>query len=339
MAEDTRLVGLLLLPEFSQLGLAAVTEPLFVANWLSGRTLYRWQALSLDGRPARSSSGQKLPVDAGIAEASRFDLLLVLASFDVKRHARDQALKSWLRRVARHGAAIGSIETACEVVAAAGLLDDVPVAVHWDNLQGFAESHPRCRPVLQLYAAAGERLTCAGQSAALDMMLEWIAQHQGVALASETAAHLMMSSWRRGDEPQPVPGANGGTLADPVLRRVVAIMERNLEEPLPCAELARRAGISMRGMQRLFARSAGVTPVRHYQFIRLTRAHALLQQTNLSVTEIAVSSGFGSLEHFCRVYRRQFGCRPRDDRRQSIAAPVLRRSPDRSSSRIRKASH
>ncbi len=326
MANESRLVGLLLLPDFSQLGLAAVTEPLFVANWLSGRARYRWQTLSLDGRPVRSSSGQKLPVDAGIAAASQFDMLLVLASFDVKRLTRDHALKAWLRRVARHGATIGSIETASEVVAAAGLLDDLPVAVHWDNLQGFAESHPRCHAVSQLYTSTGDRLTCAGQSASLDMMLAWIAQDADRALASETAAHLMLPSWRRGDEPQPAPGAKSAKLADPTLGRVVSIMEQTLEEPLPCTQIARRAGISMRRMQRLFAKTVGASPVRHYQFIRLTKAHALLQQTDLSVTEIAVSAGFGSLEHFCRVYRRQFGCRPRDDRRQSISAPVLRRS-------------
>jgi AraC family carnitine catabolism transcriptional activator len=326
MAEETRLVGLLLLPDFSQLGLAAVTEPLFVANWLSGRTRYRWQTLSLDGRAARSSSGQKLPVDAGIGDVSKFDLLLVLASFDVKRLTRDHGLKSWLRRVARHGATIGSIETASEVVAAAGLLDGVKVAVHWDNLQGFAESHPRCQAVSQLYTTTGNRLTCAGQSATLDMMLAWIAEDADAALAAEIAAHLMLPSWRRGDEPQPVPGANAAMHGDPTLQRVVALMEQHIEEPLPCARIARRAGLSMRGMQRLFEKALGTTPVRHYQFIRLTKSHALLQQTDLSVTEIAVSAGFGSLEHFCRVYRRQFGCRPRDDRRQSVSAPVLRRS-------------
>jgi AraC family carnitine catabolism transcriptional activator len=326
MAEEPRLVGLLLLPEFSQLSLAAVTEPLFVANWLSGRTLYRWRTLSLDGRPARSSAGQRLPVDAGIAEESRFDMLLVLASFDVKRQTRDQTLKSWLRRVARHGATIGSIETASEVVAAAGLLDDLPVAVHWDNLQGFAESHPRCKAVSQLYTATGDRLTCAGQTATLDMVLEWIARDQDAALAAEVSAHLMLPAWRRGSEPQPAPGAPAGRGVDPTLAQVLAIMEQNLEEPLPCTEIARRAGLSMRRMQRLFAEAIGTSPVRHYQFIRLTRAHALLQQTDLSVTEIAVSAGFGSLEHFCRVYRRQFGCRPRDDRRQSVSAPVLRRA-------------
>jgi AraC family transcriptional regulator, carnitine catabolism transcriptional activator len=326
MADEPRLVGLLLLPEFSQLGLAAVTEPLFVANWLNGQTLYRWRTLSLDGRPVRSSSGQRLPVDAGIAGESRFDMLLVLASFDVKRLTRDRALKSWLRRVARHGATIGSIETASEVMAAAGLLDDLPVAVHWDNLQGFAESHPRCKAVSQLYTTTGDRLTCAGQTAALDMVLDWIARDQDAGLASEVSAHLMLPAWRRGSEPQPAPGASPGKGVDPTLVQVLAIMEQNLEEPLPCTEIARRAGLSMRRMQRLFAEAIGTSPVRHYQFVRLTRAHALLQQTDLSVTEIAVSAGFGSLEHFCRVYRRQFGCRPRDDRRQSVSAPVLRRA-------------
>jgi AraC family carnitine catabolism transcriptional activator len=326
MADEARLVGLLLLPDFSQLGLAAVTEPLFVANWLSGRARYRWQTLSLDGKAVRSSAGQKLPVDAGIGDASRFDLLLVLASFDVKRLTRDHALKSWLRRVARHGGTIGSIETASEVVAAAGLLDGLPVAVHWDNLQGFAESHPRCQAVSQLYTKTDDRLTCAGQSATIDMMLAWIAEDADAALAVEIAAHLMLPSWRRGEEPQPAPGATAATHVDPALQRVVAIMAQAVEEPLSCAQIARRAGLSMRRMQRLFEKARGTTPVRHYQFIRLTKAHALLQQTDLSVTEIAVSAGFGSLEHFCRVYRRQFGCRPRDDRRQSVSAPVLRRS-------------
>ncbi len=326
MADGATSVGVLLLPDFSQLSYAAVTEPLFVANWLSGRELYRWRTVSRDGKPVRASAGQRLSVDAGIRDVNRFDMLLVLASFDVKRLARDHALKSWLRRVARHGATIGSVETASEVVAAAGLLDGMPVAVHWDNLQGFAESNPQCRAVSQLYTAEGNRLTCAGVSAALDMMLDRIARDQGSALAAEVAAHLMLAGWREGTQPQPGPGAKTATTREPMLDRAIQIMERNIEEPLPCAAIARRAGLSMRKMQRLFARDLGVNPVRHYQRIRLSKAHALLQQTDLSVTEIAVSAGFGSLEHFCRTYRREFQCRPGDDRRQSVAAPVFRRS-------------
>jgi AraC family carnitine catabolism transcriptional activator len=319
------LVGLLLLPDFSQLSLAAITEPLFVANWLSGVEVYRWRSLSLDGKAVRSSAGLKLPVDAAIDDISKFDLLLVLASFDVRRLTRNQGLKSWLRRVARHGATVGSIETSSEVVAAAGLLDGMPVAVHWDNLQGFAESHPRCRAVSQLYTAEPGRLTCAGQSATLDMMLYWIAQDQGASLAMEIAAHLMQRGWRSGEEPQPAPGTETRKEIDPILSRALSVMEQNIEEPLPCSVIARRVGLSMRQMQRLFAKHLKIRPARHYQLMRLSKAHALLQQTELSVTEIAVSAGFGSLEHFCRVYRREFNCRPGADRRQSVAAPVFRR--------------
>jgi len=157
------------------------------------------------------------------------------------------------------------------------------------------------------------------------MMLHWIAADQGAALAGEVAAHLMLPRWRKGDEAQPAPGVRPEAATDPTLERALALMEQHIEEPLPCTIIARRVGLSMRRMQRLFARDLDTTPVRHYQFMRLSKAHALLQQTDLSVTEIAVSAGFGSLEHFCRIYRRQFGCRPRDDRRQSVAAPVLRR--------------
>lgn len=326
MAPKPRDIGLLLLPSFSHLALGAVVEPLFIANWLSGRTLYRWRTLSLDGGPARTSSEMPVPVDAGIADGAAFDTLYLLASFDVKRLARDRALKAWLRRVARHGATIAAIETASEIVAAAGLLDGLEVAVHWDNLQGFAESHPGCRAVAALYTASPGRLTCAGHSAILDLMLHGIAAEHGQALAAEIAAHLMLPGWRRGAESQPAPWIKARKTADPILERALALMEKTIEEPIPCRTIARRVGVTSRQLQRLFARALETTPVRHYQRLRLSRAHALLQQTDLSVTEIAVGAGFNSLEHFCRLYRREFNCRPRDDRRQSVAAPVLRRA-------------
>jgi AraC family carnitine catabolism transcriptional activator len=157
-------------------------------------------------------------------------------------------------------------------------------------------------------------------------MLHWIAREEGAALAGEVAAHLMLPGWRPGDAAQPAPGVALQQAVDPVLQRALGVMERHMEEPIRCAAIARRINVSPRQLQRLFAQHLGVTPVRHYQRLRLSRAHALLQQTELSVTEIAIGAGFGSLEHFCRLYRREFGCRPRDDRRQSIAAPVLRRS-------------
>ena len=61
-----RRLGLLLLPEFSNLGLAAVTEPLFVANWLAQRTLFEWRSVSVDGKPVRASNGALLAVEGDL---------------------------------------------------------------------------------------------------------------------------------------------------------------------------------------------------------------------------------------------------------------------------------
>lgn len=318
-------VGFLLLPAFAHAGLAAAIEPLFVANWLSGATLYRWETLSTDGAPVKASNGMRVRVDAGLTDDVRYDALIVLASFDVKRHTRDRALRAWLRRVARHGATLGAIETGAEVLAAAGLLDGHPVAIHWDNLQGFQESHPQAEAVQQLYTIGRGRLTCAGGSAVFDMTLRWIGAKHGEALAAEIANHLLLERVRAPEAPQPVPGADTRETADPVLAHALALMEQTIEEPFSCSQIAAKVGLSLRQLQRLFAHKLSTTPARHYRLMRLSKAHALLQQTDLGVTEIAMSAGFGSLEHFSRVYRARFGVAPSRDRRQSVSAPALRR--------------
>ena len=66
MAANPRMIGLLLLPAFTHLAMSAIIEPLFIANWLSGRALYRWQVLSLDGQPVKASTGTAVPVDCGV---------------------------------------------------------------------------------------------------------------------------------------------------------------------------------------------------------------------------------------------------------------------------------
>ena len=70
MEDSVRKLALLLLPEFSNFGLAAVTEPLFVANWLSQDALFEWRTISDDGKPVRASNGGVVPVDGDLALAA-----------------------------------------------------------------------------------------------------------------------------------------------------------------------------------------------------------------------------------------------------------------------------
>ncbi|WP_085712589.1 MULTISPECIES: GlxA family transcriptional regulator [unclassified Pseudomonas] len=317
-------VAVLLLPAFSNYGLAAVLEPLAIANWLSQRTLFEWTLLSLQPGPVTASNGLASIAEDGLSNEQAFDACVVLASFEVHQHSRNPALKSWLRKQALFGAVLIGVETGTELLAAAGVLDGYEAAVHWDNLQGFQESYPKVRARPQLYTLERQRLTCAGATTILDMLLGWIGQRIDPDLAREIGLHLLMGQMRAPADNQLDGGLGNSGMYGNKIRRAVQLMEKALEEPLDCEAIASEVGLSRRQLERQFKHQTGLSPLKYYITLRLARAHNLLQQTQMSVAQVAACSGFGSLEHFSRTYRARFGCPPSEDRRQAWSAPVMR---------------
>lgn len=327
-------LGFLLLPDFSYFGLIAAIQPLFLANWRAQRQVFSWVTLSADGLPVRASNGSAIAVDTALSSRQQLQTLLVLACFDPKQHVSETRLRSALVRVAAGGVEMGGIETGSEVLAAAGLLDGRTAAVHWENLDGFRERYPKVSAKDHLYHVTPGRLTCAGGTAVIDMMLYVVARQAGQTLSDEVAHEMLVG--------RPRPSTHRQLLEDDMsdsnelVRAAIALMGKNLDEPLRMGEIARRLNVSARQLRRHFRKSMGATTTRYYVTLRLSRAHNLLEQTNLSVTEVAITSGFRSLEHFSRAYRSAFGCAPSSDRRQSITAPIHhhQRQP-RASSRLR----
>jgi transcriptional regulator GlxA family with amidase domain len=101
-------------------------------------------------------------------------------------------------------------------------------------------------------------------------------------------------------------------ILDEGLLRVLEAMEANIEEPLPRAGLARLGGLSLRQLERSFRSHLGRGVHQHYLALRLDRARRLLQETSLSVVEVALATGFGSPSQFARAFRRAFAIAPRE---------------------------
>ncbi len=160
-----------------------------------------------------------------------------------------------------------------------------------------------------------DRLTCAGHMASTDMALEIVRETMGLSLANETARYMFHDRVRPGSEPQsmharePVGGA-----APKVVRDAVILMEANLEDPLPLEEIAEAVGLSQRQLERLFKRETGATPVGFYIDLRLDRARGMVTQTDMSMLEIGIASGFNAPGHFARAYKKRFGLSPGEDR-------------------------
>jgi AraC family transcriptional regulator of adaptative response / DNA-3-methyladenine glycosylase II len=88
------------------------------------------------------------------------------------------------------------------------------------------------------------------------------------------------------------------------------------------ADLAARLGVTDRHLRRVFDAEFGVTPVAYAQTQRLLLAKRLLTDTAMSVTDVAMAAGFGSLRRFNDLFRRRYRLSPSDLRKSPQAGAV-----------------
>lgn len=317
-------VGILLLPKFSFAELGLVTEPLFITNWLLGEQGFQWQLMSTETGPIEASNGLSLPVKDVPQECGSFDVIFILASFELKLFAANDALKDWLRRAAKEVVLCG-IEGGTEALAAAGLLNGYRAAVHWDNLDGFQELYTEVECCLDLYTNDGSRMSCAGGTAVLDLMLHWLRPRLQQDIFIQLKQHMIETRLRPGSMHQRLNDTEARNEIVSVVQYAIDLMRESVEEPISVSELATQLAISVRQLERHFRRDLQVSPSKYYLYLRIERAHRLLQQTDLPIAEVAAASGFQSLEHFSRSYRQYYGCPPSKDRLQSVEAPSIPR--------------
>lgn len=306
-------VGFLLIPDFALLAYASSIEPLRAANRLSGRELYRWSHVSIDGCPAVASNGVDIRADFGVGEEVRFDYLFVCAGGNPAafQHAPTFA---WLRQLARRGVRLGGVSGGPYILARANVLSGHRFTIHWEHAPAFMEDYPELDLRRSLYEIDRDRLTSSGGTAPLDMMHAVIAREHGSELALSVSEWFLQTHVREGAGPQRMPLRERLGIAHAPLLRVIGRMEQNLENPVAREELARTAGVSLRQLERLFRLHLGRSLGEHYLGLRLDRARDLLRQTSLSVLETGLACGFASASHFSRAYRARFSHSPRAER-------------------------
>ncbi|HEX2526470.1 MAG TPA: GlxA family transcriptional regulator [Geminicoccus sp.] len=302
-------IGFLLLDRFSMMAFTSAVEPLRVANRMAGRELYRWRVFSLDGRPVEASNGLSVvahqPFGAGLDVSS----LIVVASFEPERHLVGSTMAT-LRRLARHGVALGAADTGAWPLAAAGLLDGYRITLHWEAAPAFAAAFPKVELSPKLYQIDRDRFTSAGGTSSFDMMLFLIGRRHGETIARSVAEQLVSGALRAGDVPQRPELAARLGVRDRRLRALVAEMERDPASTWSLTSMADFTGLPVRSLTSLFRREIGTSPHRFILQLRLNKARQRLAASDLPVRDIAFDCGFASLEHFGRSFRRHFGTAP-----------------------------
>ena len=318
-------VDFLLIPNFSMMAFTSGLEPLRMANRMSGRLLYEWRIISRRGEPVQASNGVEVVTAGGIDDIERSKILCVVSGLDVHTHEDDRVF-GFMRRMSRQGAVVGALCTGSYLLARSGLLDNRRCTIHWENLGGFTEEFPHIKVSSDLYEVDNDRFTCSGGTAALDMMLHLIGRQHGQQLANDISEQFIHDRIREPHDHQRMELRTRLGVSHPKLIAVIADMETNLEEPLSQTELAIRAGLSTRQLERLFRKYLNSTPTRYYLNLRLQRARHLLVQTSMSILSVALACGFVSASHFSKCYRECFGRTPRAER--AVRYEVMRGQVD-----------
>jgi len=307
-----------LLDNFTMLCFAAAQESLRIANRMAGKTIYDWKVIGEGGEYISASSGAVFKLDDDLSEVTRDDVIMVCSGIDVQA-ATTKKLLAWLRREARKGVQVAGLCTAGFTLAKAGLLDGKKATIHWENQDSFAEEFPEVELTKSVFVIDGNRVTTAGGTSSIDLMLKLIADSHGEELANAVADQLIYSAIRTDQDTQRLSVPTRIGVRHPKLSQVIQIMEQNIEEPISPSILAKDVGMSTRQLERLFRRYLNRSPKRYYMELRLQKARNLLMQTDMSVINVALACGFASPSHFSKCYRAHYDTTPYRERGSQAA--------------------
>jgi transcriptional regulator GlxA family with amidase domain len=267
------------------------------------------------------SNGAAFTLDIGLSEIDRDDTVLVCGGIDVQK-ATTKGILNWLRREARRGVAIGGLCTGAYALAKAGLLDGKKATIHWENQDGFLEEFEQVKLTRSIFVIDGNRMSTAGGTASLDMMLKIISADHGDDVANTVADQLIYSTIRTDQDTQRLSIPTRIGVRHPKLSQVIQMMEQAIEEPISPADLAEDVGMSTRQLERLFRRYLNRSPKRYYMELRLSKARNLLMQTDMSVINVALACGFASPSHFSKCYRAHYSTTPYRERGTQGGVPL-----------------
>ena len=135
--------------------------------------------------------------------------------------------------------------------------------------------------------------------------------------------HILRAYLSQNDHQAPLTGILNGW-RDRRLRSVVQAVTQEPERDWRVEELAELAKLSRAQLMRLFRSQMQTSPHAFVNNMRLQKAAMLLRNSQNTVLAVALESGYQSETHFGKVFKKHYGCTPKQYRQQRITAETLK---------------
>jgi transcriptional regulator GlxA family with amidase domain len=261
---------------------------------------------------------ETLPPDAVVVISGCADEPLVPAGGSTQPRDTDSEAQivAWLRAIVRPGIKLVTICSGALFAARAGLLEGYSCTTHHANIADLRKLAPTAT-VLEnrLFVEDKDRLTSAGITTSVDLMLSLIAKEVGHVTALTVARYLVVYLRRAGGDPQLSPWLEGRNHIHPAIHRVQDAVTENPAHSWTVDTMADIAGTSRRNLSRLFNDHTGISVTDYVNRMRMALARELVINSRLDMETIAERSGFASARQFRRAWNRLYDRPPHQLRR------------------------
>jgi len=306
-------VATVLLDQVSPFELGLIAEVFGSDRTASGLPGYTFSTCSPGRAPVRSSAGFDITPSHDLAPLEDADLIAVPAASTDPAVGHEVA--DALRRAAARGAHILSVSTGAFTLGEPVLLDGVHRTTHWVHATELARRFPLAKvdPDV-LYVHDGNILTSAGTASGIDACLYLVRLEHGSTVATALARRMVVPPHRDGGQAQYIETPLALVPAAPTLEPLLDWMIAHLPEPMTVESLAARVHMSPRTSPRRFRPETGATPFDWLVAQRVLLARQLLEETSLTVDDVAARTGFGTAAQLRHHFGRRLSTTPQSYR-------------------------
>jgi len=261
-------------------------------------------------------SGLSLQPDSDLCQEI-FDMVYLPAMWRNPRPIvrSNPALVDWVRWQYEHGAIINSTGTGVCFVAETGLLNNKPATTHWYYFEQFAKDYPLVELKRQHFITTAGKLYCAGSINALtDLTLHHVHRFYGKDVADHLSQHFSHEVRQPFDRLSFNQEENSNHPDEIILQAQLWMQNHLNKAAISIRKIASLFGMSQRNFTRRFRNATNMTPLQYLQNQRLLEAKELLQNSNLSISEIAYRVGYLDVSYFTKLFKRFVSITPKQYR-------------------------
>ena len=327
MSSKTFRLGLLALDGCMLSGLSSPADALHVAGILARiRTPLdapRFESIVFSARGARSvrsESGIEISGLRPYTRNLRLDLVLVPGiNHERPRDILDRQAEfapeiATLRALHARGSRVAATCSGTLLLAMSGLLDGHRATTSWWLAPTFRRHFPQIRLEEEaLLVDEGDVVTTGAATAVHSLIIRMIAEVGGAELAQQVGRMMLLDAERQSQAPY----VSQAMLEKPrhsLSEKITAFLDKQLHNQISVTRLAAHCGTSERSLLRHFRAQFGTHPLGYIQHLRVERAKALLEATQLSFDEVVERCGYSDVPSFRKLFKRETSLTPADYR-------------------------